>query len=474
MKSAEKLLVLQMVFAGAFSFLSTTAEAQRNLTQEQRFRRCFAQLTQNKVPENFSLLLEVRAGGKSATDACLSLLNTIAFDPGDNRLNETVHPYAKSIVATAHKLHTSFFGDTDFPTITANKHFLGMGDIYDTEAPAFYLTYSMFKAGVPLSSALTAKNMMRAIRTDANPSLGAASNLDKSDSAFGSATPYAAKGDLLGLFPVMSEWETPYVVPTSPTTEVKGVIKIAKHHGGGILGDPAYLSMATSQLTTLRANGAERMPRKFAKAVYGDLLCRPLPVVRREDAVSFVAPTSLVEFRTSSGCVRCHASMDRMASVIRGFKYHNVGSGSTQPRGGNFIEMENPTAQAETSWPAVADTQYFRRPANGVLYFRNYRGELVNRPVKGLEELGTAIAEQDDFYACMAKRYYSYFTGINVELADPLDSENPLTLSDRDRRHLQKVISLGQGLKQTQSLKSLVKSILESEDYGRSDFGIGN
>jgi hypothetical protein len=475
MKARIRAIYLSLVGLLVASVNANDALAQQVLTQEQKFKRCFAQLTQSKLPESSAILLDVRAGKLTAADACMQLLNATSFKDTDNRLNEAAHSHTKAIVATLHKLHTGFFGDTDFPNFTSSRQFQGMGDIYDAEAPALYMTYAMFKPGMPLSSVLNARNMMRAIRTDENPLLGAASNADRTLSGFGSELPYAAKGELLGLYPVMSEWETPYVFrPTSSTTDIRGNIKIAKHYGGGILGDPAFLSMATAQTTTSRANGAERMPRKFAKAVYSDLLCRPLPVIRREDAVSFVSPSSVIEFRTSSGCVRCHASMDRMAAAIRGFKYHNVGNGTSDIRGGNFVELEAATLPAEAGWPASIDGQYFRRPANAVLYFRNYRGELVNRQVRGLDELGTAIAEQDDFYACMAKRYYSYFTGINVELADPLDPENPLVLSERDRRHLDRVIGLGQQLKQNQSLKGLIKLIIESEDYGKSDYGISN
>ena len=88
-----------------------------------------------------------------------------------------------------------------------------------------------------------------------------------------------------------------------------------------------------------------------------------------------------------------------------------------------------------------------------------------------LNALGTEITKLDDFYVCLAKRYYQYFTGVDVELADPTSPDAPRALSNQDQYHLSKVINLGQDLKTTQSLMTLIEQIVKSADYRKSNYG---
>ena len=106
-------------------------------------------------------------------------------------------------------------------------------------------------------------------------------------------------------------------------------------------------------------------------------------------------------------------------------------------------------------------------------YFRTYKGELIDRSVNSIENLGTVISEQDDYYSCFAKRYYSYFLGIEVELGDPGNILYP-QLNGPDQYHRSKVIDLGLRLKNHKSLRQLILDIIASADYRLSDFGISN
>ena len=127
---------------------------------------------------------------------------------------------------------------------------------------------------------------------------------------------------------------------------------------------------------------------------------------------------------------------------------------------------------AETSWPITGDNVYHRRPPNGVLYYRDYNGNLVNQNVTGVQDLGAKIAARDDMYICAAKRYYEYFTGISVDTGDIKDPLYPNKLTADDTKHRNFIIQLGKNFKSHQNPRTLIKAILESPQYKRSNFEI--
>jgi hypothetical protein len=275
-----------------------------------------------------------------------------------------------------------------------------------------------------------------------------------------------------------TELLVPYsYVDGNDATVTTPAVNLGQHFGGGFIGEQTYLMQTFGLTRTFTSNGAERMPRKFGRSLFHDALCRQLPVIRTEDAIPFVVGTSNVPFRTSSGCVRCHASMDRVSATARNFVYLLRGNIPIPdgPFRGFEILVPNSLAQmpAEATWPSAGDNSYYRRPSNGVFYFRNYLGNLVNTNVSSLDALGDAIAAQDDFYICAAKRYYQYLTGIDVSIADVSDPAGGVYLSQRDSYHRDVVIDLGLALKTSQSSRSLIEAILRLPAYKRTDFGAG-
>jgi hypothetical protein len=255
------------------------------------------------------------------------------------------------------------------------------------------------------------------------------------------------------------------------------VLRLTANEGGGFIGNHNYL------LTTYRDAAASFIPdgrlltnRSWARSVFKDALCRDVPVVRDEDVTQFVNANSPLAFRQNPACTSCHASLDRQAGLIRGLRYNIFGSvfqDSPVPDwyGILGLRMETPTAALRTDWSDQADASYAARPAFGHFYFRNYKGELVDRELQTMEELASAIRSQDDYYACFAKRYYYYFLGIDVDLGDP---GHPMyrVPSAPDAHHRAKVIELGEHLKAHKSLEQLIVEILGSEEYRRSDYGI--
>jgi hypothetical protein len=83
------------------------------------------------------------------------------------------------------------------------------------------------------------------------------------------------------------------------------------------------------------------------------------------------------------------------------------------------------------------------------------------------------MAQTDDFYACAAKRYFQYFTGIQVSLYDRTNPANATfneKLSSEAKADREFVESLGTELRKTQSIRSVVKKIMGSPYYRETNY----
>ncbi len=248
--------------------------------------------------------------------------------------------------------------------------------------------------------------------------------------------------------------------------------------GGGFLGNGNYLLTSFIQNDpNYVPDGALKVNRSWPRAVLHDALCKDIPVLRDSDVTSYLLPQSTLPFRQSTACLACHATTDPLASgTIKGLRYSLVSTQfQTSPLptlvGTLGVTFRNPSLLATGGWPDTANTNYSREAASGWLAFRNYRGEYVNQPVHSIEELGALVRQQDDYYACFAKRYYEYFLGISVDLNDSGAPGYP-QLNSVEQYHRDQVIALGLQLKSHKSLRGLVLAILSSPQYRRRDFGV--
>ena len=432
------------------------------------FKRCFSHLTQKFLRPGHPLLQQVKNGDLSALEACSAVLKSAKWD--ESGRTDSEHPDGVAVLRTFHQLHQSFFEDRAIPVIQNNVRHQATKQIFDPAAPSYYWTRALFASDFDLSSVLNGSSNLRAIRANQNPAKGygkiRGKPVEKDRFVFGDSLKFASRGKLLGVAKTgKNVWPFGYARANGDYKE--GRVVTTPHYGGGVLGSAVYLLKTVSEEAGFKANGAVQMPRKWSRAVFKDLLCRELPVVRAQDAKSSVRANSEIPFRKSSGCVRCHVSMDQAAALLRGFRYRNLGGGNTVPQlGGNFVTLIKPVAglAPETSWPEAVDPDYFKRPANGHFYFRTSQGELVDKKISSLKQLGQTLSSLQDFYSCAASRYYAYFTGTKVQLADAGDPDTP-KLSNKDQLALKKVIELGGSLQKHQSLEQLILEILQSDEY---------
>ena len=250
-------------------------------------------------------------------------------------------------------------------------------------------------------------------------------------------------------------------------------------YGGGAMGTQSSLVLNFGHSFDYDTNGTTKLPRRWIDATMKSFMCRQGPYVRVQDIGQYKrTDPSAPPFRQSESCLRCHAMMDQAALTTRNLV---IGQTSTFINSHNrlsaLIGRFNVSAGSEPGqefwpWKPVASFKY-QAPV-GKLYFRSMSGNLIDQPVNNLNELGIAMSNTDDYYACAAKRYFEKFTGVSINLYDPNDVDNTTVIEGQNVRDLEFrnfVLALGQELKAGGNLKNLVKRILESDFYKQSDFG---
>jgi hypothetical protein len=365
-----------------------------------------------------------------------------------NGVNESL-----AVLQNFNSLHLNFTGNSDL------QDSVPMGIIHpmlranlDETAFALYFTNNLFTPTASVDQIVTGTVPMEAVRS--NGRYIASFPLP-------TVTLGVQTGAFLGVMPMPAD----KLAVSAPSSE--GPQKINLSQGGGVLGDPAYLALNFGG-DERKPNGGLAMPRRWAKAVYADLLCRSIPVVRLGDGTANIqktTTTSTPPFRFGAKCMQCHATIDGAAGTARNFYFlhsYDQGAGSTWAE---LLAHTTPTKAAETG-VVDADPSWYQRPPNGRFYFRSYDGTLNDSPVVSIADLGSKIAQTNDFYACAAARYFKYFTGITANLQDIGDSAlPPLTSADLYYRNL--VIQMGQNLKAKKNLQSLIREILSSAPYQR-------
>ncbi len=451
------------------------------------FNRCYTQITLLPLPPRTDpRVAAVVAGTRQATDACMDVLEEALLTGGSNTVIGNVgNMEARAVIRNFHNLHASWFSVPDFPLVLFGLANNATKNNWDATAPAAYFTRALLLPSGQARSIVTEPLNLRPRRANMNVTASLIGNVELSDTvSFGNSffriNPdfrFAGIGDILGVQPTGALNMNYSYMTSANSSPTRGTVSMGATLGGGFLGTSPFLIKAVGEENLFRANGAEQMPRKWSKAILNDLLCRELPVARLSDAESYTVADGpgVARFRSSASCVRCHMTMDQMAGTLRGFHYNSLYDFHTLPIqiGGDFPDFYTVSKPATSDrWPATIDTQFHLRPPSGSLTFRSYDGTFIDRPLTTVANLGATIADTNDFYVCLASRYYKYFTGISVTLADLTDPVAPITLTPRAAQHRSTIIQLGLQLKSHQSLRRTIEEIIKLPIYRESNLGI--
>lgn len=269
--------------------------------------------------------------------------------------------------------------------------------------------------------------------------------------------------------------------------------KFRNPKGGGVIGTPSYmllnLGAGWTQSGFPRSNGAGKMWRRMIRNSFSDLMCRSLPTVNVSDVISYVRPSSTLPYRSNASCMTCHATLDLGAGTFRNFNISSTKVTRGLPDGSPrvleaFSLVSHPSVVtdptnliheslrdgAAATYSSVesdllsidgnsGDSSFFKRPPNGRFITRTYDGTLIDKAIYDIEGYGNEIAQTDDYYICAAKRYVNFFTGFDASMQEVPNS------SAEEIQSREFVIQLGLQLKQTQSLRGMIQSILSSDLY---------
>lgn len=506
----------------AFLYLSLLTTSLCFASDEgQRFYKCYALFTGERVPTNHPILTKVLTKQISGTDGCMELIRKATINESGMISTD---PEAKKVLARVNELHNKWFFIKDPLSVSGIFVYSWPNtDLHDKYDPAFHLTYSMLKPGQQFKENVSRTYNLEAIRNSPKQPYAKEALENQDHCTFGNTSrtifnqpednpfpmigaPFGdwrlglfqgshlvsyyhpgyeaacksdwgykvwqpkiiSRGELVGLKPVT--YSNPVIDMSSvPYPDVSTNFGQAKYvnfnafHGAGALGTQAYLIGNLGGYGN--QDGGTHVRRRWSKNVLSDFLCRDLPALKSSDVSSEVFPDSEVSFRKGGSCMSCHMSMDPMAGVTRRLRGQGINGDNTYY--GNyatFMKDHGPGTLPPADYPTIKpDEEFSNRNPAGRIMFRGYDDRLYDEQVEGLAELGNKFAEYDDLYVCGAKKYYNLLTGIDVRLPGPGGA--PLNAAEKE--HFKQVVKLGLELKKSQNVQQLLRSIIASPNFIR-------
>lgn len=506
--------MLKNIGALALMLSFSSAATAQNITERAFYARCYSHLTGKPVPLGSAVMAQIKAGNKKAVDACNELLDKAELDANSGVLIQN-DSEGRAVLNNFASFHRSWFSANTVEQIqdNNNENSNGTMDIYDSTEPALALTRAMFVRSGRYADVVTLGTGVHGMREDqpmANKIgvnwmvnfpgrriFGNNGNYDVNKFDFVPFTgnvgdlnnllyatfPKIEVGDLYGIRPTTESVITPNV-NMQPFVDSRGQNQPGLNYsfdpyktlGGGVLGSPIYLMLNFGHGKGTRSNGALKLPRRWSQINMTTFMCATLPALRESDVAQFVVGNSTTPFRNGTSCVMCHATLDPMAYTARNAVVVNSNFAVTNniSKTSSLLATYSESQGSVAGWPSETVDNFHRQTPTGKLYYRSFAsGQLVNRDVSRISGLGSAIADQDDYYQCAAKRYFEFFTGIRVSLYDRTDPRNATLnkqLSEKSIADRKFVEELGSELKQNQSVRSMLKKIMNSDYYHAANY----
>lgn len=466
------------------------------LSSVQVYERCFIRMTRTVPNPDEDRYKKVESGQLSAEDACLQLFDLAEFKSNGllkNRTDET----SKRVLKTFHDLHQSWFSNKT-NIVNSGASYL----IRDLEEPALYYTRAAFLPSAEFKTIVTLDTGLRGIRDQSGYPKEENDFVSQRVFGYSAGYPYSNSTNLhiSYLHPVKnsrgSYSRTNETFVVANTTEVGSLVGVTSsvshrlpafastfnlnalsaelksafestlknyelngHFGGGILGSQGFIANNVNETINVLPDEYTKINRRLTSKAFEELLCHQLPTLTDADVASEVLPKSSHTFQQSTSCMRCHSSMDGAAYTYRNlFIYRTSGNpGENQQAGVPVFGVGK--------LPVVSNAQTFALQApTGKLHYR----ELVTKTkrsanISSISQLGSLLASHNDIYTCAAKRYYQFFTGINVALVEP-------ATGDVDKIHQDFVLELGKALKSHQSVRNLIYEIFKSDAFKNRNY----
>lgn len=489
------------------------------------FSRCYMKMLKTVVPRTASLgntlMNDIIAKKISGPAACAVLLHQSEFLDNNKLKAARYTGYPKlseaenqALISTFHNFHNSWFSKKALEFSNANFN-NSTSVVKDSDEASLYLTRSLFSTNIPVSNFFTANKTIRGVRVAPDKektsrwlskpmtlvnettysgsypnrfllSYGTANNLNNLFSIPLDDKYLVPFGKLVGVEdapslnipqitiggPSMSNTAQRADLNAAIVAKRTGGVNLFEHLGGGILGSQTYILKNTNLTLNQIAPGAANDPdqliaRRLSNRIFEDLLCHQMPTLTEADVINDVKANSPHGFRLNASCMACHTSLDPMATVFRNYASYrtspNENVSATDPNRPTLMARGTPVLGITKLDQKTGSAVFTLQAPTGSLNYRDHNNRLIKVAVNGTAQLGAELAKSDDFYRCVAKRYYEFFTGYNVNLAERNVAEASNT--DTAKFHRQKVHALGASLKQSQSLIKLVEDIINSEGF---------
>ena len=481
-KTNKTLLVLVLILAPTLAVAAVSDELKR-------FNKCYALFVGERVKTTDSLWKEVESKKKTGTDACMEIFDKATLNAGKiSQKNGVSDEIGTKVLNNFLRFQQSQLVVPNYKVILGNGFDRYNVDVIDSNEAAYHFIYSLFTPKQKYSESVTRDFSLRAIRTVSSANrTRSILNANLPDFQQGTyKTIIGADGERMTVPDDLTKFNPTFVDTGLLTGIIKDTIKntltnisgiksygfvdhnINQHIGGGAIGTQSYLLGNLGK--TGFSNGGTGLFRRWGKNVMDDFLCRDLPALRTTDVVNEVFINSKIAFRTGISCMGCHSSMDPLSAVLSNEAVARTNNGNIADKFAYF--SERPPTLAHAEMPTLAnDSNFSKRPASGRLFYRSYDGKLIKEEMVGAQELGSIIAETNDFYVCAAKRYYKFLTGIEVDLSD-IGNINTPAFGKGTNYQRNKVIKMGLELKNHQSGRSLIKNIIEQNAFIYPDQGV--
>lgn len=503
-------ILLVMVGGLIYSPLSfTDIPAPDQMSPSEIYARCYAKLVRKPIVSNDPKLELLRSGTLADAElACIALLDRAGLSASIGQLADKNDIEARAILTTMQMLHNSWFQSQ---TILLNRAKGESKLLLDNDEPGLFWTRALFRKTTRADSVLKYDKALKSIRVREDDGgitnfqarsffnyVGNVSGVTQRDPllrlGFMNDIKLSARdginysfmdipngqlsnfGEMIGIKDQAPLTVKRMIIPNTGDANANSVLRdptkgpnldvdLHAHFGGGVIGSIVYGLKNTNFVENQVAASYSQIDRRFASRIFQDLLCYQLPVLQASDVESNVNPKSPFPFQQNNSCMQCHGTIDELALIQRNYVWV-----SSSLAAGNFDASKAPPKGAEGltrfKLPVTAGSSVFAlQSPEGELHFRTFSGNKVKLPIKSFAEVGNEFAKLDDFYLCAAKRYYKYFTGIDVPLGEePSDS--------LERSHLETVKALGQQLQNdpNQNLRVLVGNIFKTEAFQSRNF----
>ncbi len=463
------ILIIFVVFINSSAYGTISDKAQ--------YLRCYQRLTgksyfEIKSDKSKTAYEEVKSGDKDPIEACLELITSITIDQGTGIAQNSNNKETKSLFNNFNQYFNDMFSVKDVNPSLLNCNRETLIDFIDPERKGLYFFRTLFTPDTKFSESVTAESTYQYKRSAGVPDtmsfkLGGKNKVSDFVIDLSSNNTQAALPKLLEVGDIIGFKKADVLSLGAASNDLRNW---TNHYKGGVIGDKVYLR---DHLPNIAADGAVKLARNFGERFYKDFLCRDLPLVKPSDSRVFVdTDENAAPFRQSVSCVGCHASIDRLVMGMSHIEHKRIRGGTCERVGSKFklrgysgVSKITNFTQDNSFWPSSGDEDFKKYKNQGRIFYRSYKGELIDIGFHGAKELGNFLAQSEDFYICQAKRAYSYLTGVDVNLNIYKGLNDEIALSEADKAHYETVITAGLGLKGHQSFTLLLKELMNSTSF---------